>query len=63
MGLCEAQQRALVVVFTLEVRGECWNQPSWVVGTVGAASLGMVVEQSSPAHSRVRPSLAPGQPA
>lgn len=63
MGLCEEQQRALVVVITLGARGECWNQPSWVAGTVGAARLGTVEEQSSPAHCRVRPSLAPGQPA
>lgn len=55
--MCEAQQRALVVVSTLGVRGECWNQPSWVAGTVVAASLGMVVE---PCSQQSKPCLAPG---
>lgn len=61
MGLCEAQQRVLVVVFTLGVRGECSNQPTWVAGTAAAANFGMVVEQKQLHPQRVvRPSLPPG---
>lgn len=55
MGLCEAQQRALVVVFTLRVRGECWNQPSWVAGTAVAASLGGGAKQPHSQQSKTFP--------